>query len=169
MPDDNIVVGVILRPQGIAGEVKINPLTDDVKRFSGIKYLITDDGIRHAVKSVRINGGVAYVRFEDVTDRNAAELLRNSEVSVRRADAVKLPEGRHFIVDIIGCEVLCDGESLGKVTDVLQNGCADVYCVRGAKDLMFPIAEGVILDTDTDKKRIVVDRKRFSEVVCYED
>ena len=168
MPESDIVVGTILKPQGIRGEVKIAPLTDDINRFKSVKYLIYD-GVSHRVTSVRIGDGAVYVGFEDVPDRNTAETLRMKQVSVKRADAVKLPKGRYFIVDLIGCEVYAGDRHVGRVREILQNGCADVYCIDGEGRPMFPAADGVITMTDVDGKRIEVDPKRFDEVVCYED
>lgn len=38
--------GYILKPQGIRGELKIQPLTDDVRRFEGLKEVLPGNGKR---------------------------------------------------------------------------------------------------------------------------
>lgn len=164
-----INVGKILKPQGIRGELKILPLTDDVTRFRSVKYLIVK-GQAKPVLSLRITGEYVYCVLEGVDDRNKAELLRDEYVAVKREDAVKLEDGRHFIVDLIGCEILAGEEKIGVLDDVQQYTKTDVYVVKTKKGVaMFPVVDDVILCTDTDHKKITVDPKRLSEIIVYED
>lgn len=164
-----INVGKILKPQGIRGEVKILPITDDISRFESLDYLIIK-GQALPVLSLRIAENYVYVRLKGVEDRNSAELLRDEYVSVERKDAVKLEEGRHFIVDLIGCKIISGGAEIGKLSDVLQNTRTDVYVVKTKdKEIMFPVIPGLILNTDTDSGVIEVDPKILEEVVVYED
>lgn len=158
-----IDIGKIVKAQGIKGEVKIIPITDDVSRFNELKTVFIGQEKPMNIGFLRIEKNAVIVKFKEINDRNAAESLVGQFVSVDRKDAVRLPEGRHFIVDIVGCEVVCDGSSLGVVTDVLQYGAADVYVVNGGK-IMFPLAEGVVESVDTGAGRIVVNPRRFREV-----
>ena len=164
-----INVGKILKPQGIKGEVKILPLTDDITRFKSLEYLIVK-GQAMPVLSLRIENNYVYAKLDKVTDRNMAETLRDEFVSVERKDAVKLEDGRYFIVDLIGCKILVDGKELGTLVDVIQNTRTDVYSVKTQKgEVMFPVVDGLIESTDTDQKVIVVNSKRLGEVIVYED
>jgi len=164
-----INVGKILKPQGIKGEVKILPLVDDVFRFRKVKYLIVK-GQALPVLSLRITEDYVYCLLESINDRNKAESLRDEFVAVRREDAVKLEEGRHFIVDLIGCEIFAGDKKIGVLDDVLQHTKTDVYSVKTDKGwVMFPVVDDLIINTDTDNKKITVDEKRLSEIIVYED
>lgn len=166
----NIVIGKIVKPQGIRGEVKVIPLTDDSARFKSLSYVIIDS-VRYEVKSCRVTGEAVFVMLDGITDRNGAEDLRNKDVEVLRQDAVKLPEGRHFIVDLLGSTVVTDdGTTVGILREILPYK-TEVYRVKCAdgKHLLFPVADGLIVSTDTKDKRIVVSAKRLSEVSVYED
>lgn len=163
-----IVIGKILKPQGIRGEIKILPLTDNIERFKSVKYLIVK-GQAKPVLSLRIMDNYVYVKLEGVVDRNEAELLRDEFVGVKRSDAVKLDKGKYFIVDLLGCEIWADGQKLGVLDDVLQNTRTDVYVVKGDKLMMFPVVDGLILNTDVNKKRIDLESAKLKEVVVYED
>ena len=60
-------VGYILKPQGIRGELKIQPLTDDVRRFEGLKevYLETANGCEPRKLTVnRIEEQAVYAYLE---------------------------------------------------------------------------------------------------------
>lgn len=163
-----IVIGKILKPQGIRGEIKILPLTDEIERFKSVKYLIVK-GQALPVLSLRIMDNYVYAKLDGIVDRNEAELLRDEYVSVKRVDAVKLDEGRYFIVDLLGCEIWSEGVKLGILDDVLQNTRTDVYVVKGDKNLMFPVVDGLIISTDVVARRIEVSKDRLKEVVVYED
>lgn len=164
-----INVGKILKPQGIKGEVKILPLTDDVNRFKNLDYLIVK-GQAMPVLSLRITDGYVYAILGGINDRNLAETYRNEFVAVERKDAVVLEEGRHFIVDLLGSKIEVDGEVLGTLIDIIQNTRTDVYVVKTKKgEVMFPVIDNLILLTDTDNKLIRVNGDKLKEVICYED
>ena len=99
---ETVTVGTVAKPQGIKGEIKISLLTDDNERFYDLKK-VSIGGVEYAVACARVSPAGVFLKLNGVDDRNAAELLRGKELRVRREDAVKLPEDRYFIADIIGC------------------------------------------------------------------
>ena len=160
---DKIVIGEVLKPQGIRGEVKVKPLVDDVSDLKTVKRVFIGDA-EYKVLSARADAQAAYLALSGVADRNAAELLRGKEVLADRAD---LPEeGRYYIVDILGCAVVTEnGTRLGEIADILP-AHTDIYVLKeGGKEFMFPAAEGVILSVDTEKKTVTVSEKRIGEVL----
>ncbi len=164
MQNTKLTIATVLKPQGIRGEIKVKPLTDcaeDLKAFNKIVI----DGVEYAVLSVRVQGGFAYLGLKGIADRNAAELIRGKDVEVRREDAPELPEGRYYIVDLIGCEVATEeGERLGKVSDVTP-ARTDIYTLsNGTGEITFAAADGVITEVDTAAKKITVNGRRFKEV-----
>lgn len=168
---EKIIIGQISKPQGIKGEVKIYPLTDSVSRFNGVKEIYIE-GIEppKKVMGLRINANDVFMFIEGVITRNDAEDIRGKYISVDRKNAVSLEKGKYFIADIIGCKVYDNkGAYLGIVKDIIKGRSADVYEIKGEKNIMFPHVEGVILNTDVKNKKITVDEKRFQEVACYED
>ena len=166
---NRLCVGKIVRPQGVKGEVKVEPYTDDAARFEQLKTCFIEQS-EAAVESVRLDNGSVYIKFSGINDRNAAESLRNSMVYVDRADAVPLEEGRYFIADLIGCGVFSDGgERLGTLEDVLQNGAADVYVVKGERDFMVPALKRLLTEVDVENRRIVLDSQALSETAVYGD
>ena len=161
---DTVVIGEILKPQGIRGEIKVKVLLDDAEDMRAFRKVLIG-GREYKVLSCRTDASAAYLSLSGVADRDAAELLRGKEVEALRADAPALEEGRYYIVDIIGCEVVADtGESLGQIADVLP-AHTDIYVLKnGKKEGMFPAADGVISDVDTVNKKLTVNKKRFFEV-----
>lgn len=159
-----LTVATVLKPQGIRGEIKVKALTDsaeDLKSFKKVRI----GGEEYSVLSARISGEFAYLSLKGVADRDAAELLRGKDIEANRADAPALPDGRYYIVDLIGCKVLNErGDFLGEVSDVTP-AKTDIYTLtKNGKEISFPAADGVIEEVDIAEKKITVNAKRFKEV-----
>ena len=168
--EEHIVIGQILKPQGIAGEVKLKPFVDDVNRFRSLREVYID-GVVYKVLRARVLPTEVYLSLSGVTDRNKAELLRDKLVKVDRDNAVELPEGRYFVVDVIGCAVITDaGRKIGRVINI-DVGRADIYTVMtdDRKEIMFPLLKDLLIKIDVENKTVLVKDGRFNEVAVYED
>ena len=171
-----LAVGEILKPQGILGEVKVRPITNDPMRFEGAKALfLEEDGAYTSVKTrfVRFDGSAVYLRLEGVEDRNAAEALRGRLLYVDRAHAVQLDEDENFIVDLIGLAGEdSEGNPLGVLTGVMQPGGNDVYVFvdrKNRRETLVPALKSVVVCTDLEGGRMILDAKRLSEVAVIND
>lgn len=166
---DKISVGKIVKPQGIKGELKVYPMVDTPEIFTFLKKVYID-GVEFKVLSSRVSDAV-YVALRGIADRNTAEEYRDKTLYVDRED-LPLPEGRWFIADVLGCEVLSDdGNLLGTVTDITTRGSTDMYTVKlkSGKLMVFPFLNDLVLSIDVNKKEIVVSKNRLEEVAYYED
>ena len=70
--EELLKVGQIVKPQGIKGEVKVIPLTDDVTRFLKLKTVYID-GTIVKVGGVKIASDSIIMSLIGVNDRNSAE------------------------------------------------------------------------------------------------
>lgn len=164
---DRIEIGIVSKPQGIKGELKIKSLTDENSRFTKLKKVYIGNEEKK-VLAVRVNGSEVFMAIEGIADRNAAELYRGRSVSVDRENAVQPQKGSYFIVDVIGCKVVGkSGRVYGAIRDVLQYGAADVFELDCGT--MFPFLERVVESVDVERKQITVFEDKFDEVALYED
>lgn len=168
---DNLLrVGLIVKPQGIRGEVKVISLTDDSSRFKFLNEVIID-GILYKVLNARVLDNEVFVALKGVADRNTAELLRGKYMSVDRQNAVELEEGRYFITDIEGCLILDEQDNLlGTITEITEAN-TDIFtvkCING-KIMRFPFLKKVVFKVDTENKKVYVYRDKLEEVSVYED
>ena len=160
-----IVVGKVAKPQGIKGEVKLQCYVDAPEGFLRIKEVYVGDVLRTVVRA-RCVGADVYLTLSGIEDRNAAETLRNLEVSVPRDKAERLKKGDYFVADLVGLKVLMDGQSMGEVADVLQYGAADVFDIRGEKNYLVPFLKALVLDIDLEAGTMTVDKDKWAEVAC---
>ena len=165
--EDFLKIGLIVKPRGIKGEVKVEPLTDDAGRFNSLKTAIID-GKEIRVERATVSDGV-YVKFFGINDRNAAELLRGKFILISRENAVHLKENSFFIADLIGSTVFTENGKLGVLTDI-TSAKTDIFTVKTEDGgvLRFPFLKDLIVKIDVAKKEIVLKEKRLSEVGVYE-
>ncbi|WP_163192630.1 ribosome maturation factor RimM [Clostridium thermarum] len=163
---DELTIGQIINTHGVKGELKVHPLTDDIKRFKKLKYVLLD-GEEKKVIWVKLQNDKAILKLEGIETMDEAEKLKNKYIKVKRKDAAKLPEGRYFVVDIIGCKVSdTNGKYIGEVKEVIFTGSNDVYWVKGEKDVLVPVIESVVKEIDIENASIIIEPV---EVWNYED
>jgi len=96
----------IVSTHGVRGEMKALPLCDGAEFLAKFKRLYaTANGTGECrVLGVRTQGNVILLRLADVTDMDAARAQVGRTYYFAKADA-RLPKGRYFIDDLLGCEV----------------------------------------------------------------
>jgi 16S rRNA processing protein RimM len=158
--EGRLVVGLVRGVQGLRGTVRVEVLSDEPARFEPGSILHPEDSEDTlTIAAVRRDGPGLLVGFAEVTDRNAADALRDVYLEAD-VTAVPLPEGTYYWHDIVGCRVeSTDGEVLGEVEDVFRVGEAEVYVVRGERgELLVPAVGGMVIELAPQQKRMVVDR-----------
>ena len=159
---ERLQIGAVIKPHGLKGEVVVYHMTDELRRYSVLREVLTadaDDAPRLEPESVKYFKGRPIIKFKGIDRVEDAERLRGVGLYVRREDALPLAEGEYFIGDLIGCNVYQeDGSLLGELKDVLQTGANDVYVIRSAegRELLIPSVEEFVLEKDPPNQRIVV-------------
>ena len=123
--DRPVVLAAISGAHGIAGEVRLKLFAEGVAALK--RYRAFNDGTL-TVLSLRDDGkGGAIARFAESTDRNMAEKLRGTALSVPRSSLPPLAPGEYYHADVIGLPaVSASGEALGVVIAVDNFGAGDV-------------------------------------------
>ncbi len=157
--DNQIVIGKIVAPHGVRGDIRILPLTDKPEQFLDLKYLLLTDGRKLTVKGARFHKRMVLVSTEEIKTMNEAESLRDREVLIKAEDLPKLEEGQFYVADLIGLPVLDEaGKQIGTFKDSLSTGSNDVYviAVPGEKDILLPALKIYVKEINLAEKRIVV-------------
>ncbi len=156
--DDYLVIGWVVAPHGVRGEVKVDIRIEDASALMGQAVYLGDQYRRLEVASVRMHQDRALLRFAGIEDRNSAERLRGQAVSLRRCSVEPLEEGVYYYDEIEGLTVVDEaGSELGVLHEVLPTGANDVYVVRGpVGELLLPAIRDVILSIDPEHGRMVV-------------
>lgn len=165
LPPKYLLLGEILRPHGIRGELRMRVLTDFPERLSQLEtvYLTPDpeseDVTPYRVQQVRFHQDYALLTLHNVPTRTEAELLRDLFVVIDLAHAIPLEADEVYLFELIGMEVYLEaGERLGVLSDVLETGANDVYVVASDRygEVLIPITPETLIATDTDTRRVTV-------------
>lgn len=159
---ENIVIGQIVKPQGIKGELKVKPLTNDQSVFNGLKSVFID-GKERVVTSSVFRFGFAYIMLEGLTDRTSAEAYRNKKLSVPKRLLGGLDEGEYLVADLEGLEVKNErGQSIGKIEGVESYGGADILLIR-ERGKLFRVAflKEIFKDVDLNDKVVLADQTLY--------
>ena len=158
-PRDMVLVGAITAAHGIRGDVKLRSFTADPAAIASYSPLETASGRKIEIARLRAQKDGFIAILKGVTDRNAAEALRGTELFVPRERLPEPEDDEVYVHDLIGLAVhLADGSALGEIVDVADYGAGDLIDVKvaGRKDtVLIPFAPQYVLETAED--RIVVD------------
>jgi 16S rRNA processing protein RimM len=122
-----ILVGKIVAPQGIRGEVRVQTFSQNPSDFKTLRvfsnvFAIGDFKFVRAVP----NSTVIIAKIRGIDDRNGAETLRGTELYIERDTLPDLKENEYYQADLIGFDVVRHGEKIG-VVDCFQNyGAGDI-------------------------------------------
>lgn len=146
-----LVVGRVLAPRGVTGELKLDLQQSDPDLFVALRRVyLGEERQPFIVRRARIHLEQGLLLLEGIEDRDAAEQWRDAIVYVPEADVRELDEDEYLVGDILGLRVVSDeGEALGEIIEIIATGANDVYVVRGAlNDLLLPAIKQVILNVD---------------------
>jgi 16S rRNA processing protein RimM len=160
-----LLLGRVLRPHGIRGELRIEVMTAYPERVGPemTVYIGPDPANAATAKIYEILNARAHqdyliLQLAGVPDRNAADLLREHYVMITPEDAVPLEDDEFYLYQAIGLAVYTDeGDRLGTVSDILETGANDVYVVQGPRgEILLPAIDECILEIDIDGRKMTV-------------
>ncbi len=147
-----IEAGEIVTTHGVRGEMKVLPWGDSPEflcEFSRVRICGTD----YRVADCRVQKTCNLLKLEGIDTMEQAQAMRGKTVEVYREDA---PEELVFAAELIGMDVLFNGETIGKVEDVLDYPGNKVYVVRGEYEYMIPAVKAFVHSVDLDSNTMQV-------------
>jgi len=152
-----LCVGEIVNTHGVRGELKVIPLVDNADDLYDYPHYFID-GKKYEAESVRFHKNFALIKVKGIDDINVAERLKGYFLELPREELKPLPEGRYYICDLMGLEVIDEKlGNLGLINEVFNTGSNDVYVVNYMdKPLCIPDIDGVVKEVDLDNGTMTV-------------
>lgn len=158
--DNTVVLAAISGAVGVTGEVRLKLFGEGIAALKQHKTF--NDGALTLKKIRSDNKGGAVARFEEITDRNAAEALRSTVLTIPRETLPKLGEGEYYHADLLGLPAVTEtGEPLGVICAVENYGAQDVIEIerpsvdgKPGKTFMIPMNTAAV--PEWNDKRLVV-------------
>ena len=158
------VIGKILKPHGVKGEVRVFPTTDDPSRFkrlkkAGVEFEDRREALYLNIEQAKPAQKFVLLKFEGIDGMDAAERLRGGSIVIPDDQALPLDADEYYVRDLYDMSVVADtGEYLGVIADVLETGANDVYVVRreNGGDILIPAVKQYIVSVDTKARMMKV-------------
>ncbi len=167
-------VGFISKPHGIKGQVKVEPLTDDITRFKTVKYVFIEEAgnyTKYRITERSVAPTHAIFKLDGIDTPEIAEKFRNKTLWIERSQSKKLEKGEYFWVDLIGLDVVFSdtGKKLGTLDDIIATVSNDVYVVKTAKqDVLIPALKQYVT-IDMDNGVVLIHRQGLEELLPDEN
>jgi 16S rRNA processing protein RimM len=159
-----LVVGRIAKAHGVSGEVAVEIRTDDAEhRFARGTQLDTEPADRGplVVEGSRWHSDRLLVRFAGLTDRSAAEALRNTLLVVDSAtSAAPAGDNEYWDHDLIGLDaVTVNGDPIGRISDVLHPAGHAVLVITRPEvaEALVPFVSQIVPTVDLSARRVLID------------
>ena len=157
-----VKAGEIVTTHGVRGEVKVLCWLDDPEmlcefdrcRISGKEY---------TMDQVRVQKTCNLVKLHGIDTMEAAQAMRGQIIELYRED---IDDEVIFADELKGVEAFTDGQSIGKVVDVLDYPGNSVYVVKGQHEYMIPAVSQFILSMDLESNRMEV---QLIEGMCTDE
>jgi 16S rRNA processing protein RimM len=157
-----VAVAEIGAAHGLKGEVRLRSFTQEPMAVTAYGPLVASDGRAFEIVSARPASGTSapmlVVRFKGVADRNAAEALTGTRLSLPYDRLPPAEAGEFYHADLIGlAAVTPDGAALGTVVAVLNHGAGDLIEIAPAvgSSILVPFTEAAVPEVDVAAGRIV--------------
>lgn len=156
--DKPVTLAAVTGAHGVTGDVRLKLFGEGI---ATLKQHSSFNGGALTLKSLRDDKkGGAIARFDEVNDRNAAEALRGTALSIPRSSLPALAQDEYYHADLIGLAAVCEtGEVLGQVIDVQNYGAGDVIEIERAdgKRFMVPMRSEAVPAWDHEKLTVSAD------------
>ena len=158
-------IGKIVNTHGIKGEVRVQAITDfPEKRFAPgatvYAFQKGKDPVALTVKSHRKHKQFDLLSFEGMEDINLVEPLKQADLKIAEDQQDGLADGEYYYHQIVGLNVVdLDGNSIGKIKEIMESGANDVWVIQraGKKDLLIPAIKDVVKDVQIENHQVIID------------
>lgn len=154
MSDRPVTLAAIIGAHGVTGEVRLKLFAESLDSLKAHKAF---NGGALTLKSARDGANGPVARFAEIADRNAAEALRGTALTVPRHALPPVGEGEYYHADLIGLPCVSrDGTALGQVVAVENFGAGDLLEIetQAGKRSLVPYRAGI---TEVSGGKIVAD------------
>lgn len=159
--NDYTIIGQIINTKGIKGELKVFPITPDMKRFSDLDHVFIGEELnKYEIAKVSYNDRFVYLTFKGFDNINKVLNFKEQMIYIEDENRIKLDENTFFISDLISCKVYDTKEIyIGELVDVLEIPANDVYVIRSEnnEEYLIPAVKKFVKSVDISQKVIVID------------
>ncbi len=154
-----VKVGQIVAPHGIKGMVKINTSLENPRALTQYGSIYTQTGQSMAVRIVSVKGEQVIAALDGISDRNAAENMRGTQLFINRDNLPPTQEKQYYYCDLMGLTVMDENKTvIGMVKSVENYGASDILVIetKTGADILVAFTNETVPTVDLANKTITV-------------
>lgn len=152
--NNKILIGKIVAPQGIRGDVRVQTYTAHPNDFQKLTVLSDkfDSVDFKFIRRLNPTSDVIIAHITGFDDRTSVEELRGTTLFVSRDALPDVRDGEYYQADLIGFDVFQNGKKIG-IVDCFQNfGAGDIIELDNGDMISFA---NVVVDMENKKLKVV--------------
>ncbi len=155
--NDLIEIGILSKPHGLKGEIKISLHSPDSNLILNLKEVFIDDLSFKINKAKKIPNG-ALLKFLSKDDRTSIEKLVKKKVFVAKELIPDLPYGEYYFFELIGSDVVFNDEIVGTLIEIVETKANNIYVIKmkDGEEILIPKTDSFIKNFDKKKKILEV-------------
>ena len=163
MPENLLLIGKIVKPHGLRGDVKVMSYAESLNTYDNLKAIYlkkVDDTIEALhINKVSPAKGLVILGIDGVEDVSGAEELRGLELFIDRNELEEPGEGEYYQHDLLGLNVFTiQGSDLGTIRNIMPTGDHDVLVVRkGKKEHLIPAIKDIVMEVNLKEKKVIIE------------
>jgi 16S rRNA processing protein RimM len=159
-----VTIGIIIKPHGLRGVLKVLPTTDDPQRYhrlNRVRVYVRGEFLgEFRVQRVEIAAPqLVLVKFAELDSCDAVEAFRGAEVKIPRTESLPTAPNQFYHFDLIGLPVRTEaGMVLGTIVEVIEHPGNDLWVVHddARNELLLPAISSVIKEVNLAKKYVLI-------------
>ena len=164
----HVRIARIGKPHGIRGEVTVEVFTDSPEtRFTtGNVFSVRAGELtatvfeRLTVEKARWNKNIMLLKFDEFSDRNTAESLRNCELYAEPEESANNEDSWYAddLIDLTVHQGSLDTPPLGEVSGLITGKAQDLLEIRlsDGREVLLPFVEEIVPEIDVERGAIVI-------------
>ena len=162
---NEVTIGIILRPHGLRGMVKVRPTTDDPNRYFDLNQvrLYQKDAALGEIKIERVEMSTPQsllIKFRGRDSIDNVESLRGAEIRIPREECLPTEDDQFYQFDLIGLPVqTTSGQILGAISSIIEHPGNDIWVVHDEahNELLIPAISSVIKEVNLTQRRVIIE------------
>ena len=161
--DDLVMIGEVVKPHGIRGEIKVYLFSEKPRNFKQYKEIFLQGPTGDSTKALKVvksreQGKLAILQLEKIGTREAAEDLQGKNIWINKVNLPALDSGEYYWQQLDGLTVVTEeGQEIGRVTKLFNTTAHDIMVVTGrGHEFMIPVQGDIIRDIDEQEGKVVI-------------
>jgi 16S rRNA processing protein RimM len=161
-------IGILRKPHGINGEMKLEIWTDFPERLQkGASVYIGENKKIYKIESFKSKKEGSLIQLEGIVNPQSCLPVVNKIVFVSTKDRPDLENDHYYHHQIIGLNVFTkDNVYLGKIKEIIRTGSNDVYVIQNSEikknETLIPVIPSVIMKIDLKGNKIIIDPPQWA-------